>query len=199
MVIEEQRPKKKSVSKSNSIKEKFMKKMKTKTGIKYICEWPDCGFSTNVNNYNLLINHMRSHTHKKFECAFPNCGLQFNTCWDLKKHVSTHDSHSRDNNCFNESEDERQLKCCENECEFESKDLHEFRQHLIEHNEEKTFICNHFGCDEKFATIDSLLEHSRTHRPPKKEKKFSCHYDDCNEKFDNFQQLYSHRSQHKGL
>ena len=109
---------------------------------KYICDI--CKKVYRIKNS--FQKHLITHEKKKYICT--NCNARFSVFSKLKRHLLIHS-------------DKKDFKCPLCNIAFNLK--YNLKVHMRIHNNEKPYICGHPGCFAKFAQLNNLTTHSKTH------------------------------------
>jgi KRAB domain-containing zinc finger protein len=177
-----------------------------------------CGISFTRNSY-LSYHKLRFHSKKvELKCDFPQC--QYKTDWIhlLKQHqskvhfknkqiIENHEFECKTcakifNNKVSFQTHNRNIhslvtyKCDFDDCDFETKDKRNSREHKLRHLGEKKFKCEWNHCDKCFVTKNGRTNHiNRVHKDI---RPFNCVWPQCELKFKSKAELQRHMCSHTG-
>jgi hypothetical protein len=113
----------------------------------YVCDYPECNYSsTNKNNF---YKHKKIHSNDVFKCIHQNCDYKTNVKSNLVKHVKTH--------LTVKNYDCDYLKCL---CKF--KTLNELNKHKKIHQNIE-YKCSNIDCSYSTNVIAYLKQHEKIH------------------------------------
>ncbi|CAG2116799.1 unnamed protein product, partial [Medioppia subpectinata] len=151
----------------------------------YRCDWPDCQHRTHTKA--LLRAHRLTHSaDKPFKCQWPGCDYRCKTLSLMCSHRRIHAN--------------RQFACDWPQCDRRFKTKSSLKLHSVVHkglvppapqSADKSYLCAHEDCGQRFATKLQFDSHVRAAHPT--DLPFGCDYENCDKRYKKRNELYRHK------
>ena len=165
--------------------------------LKYSCDWPGCDYrARTVWRVNIhKMRHYPDEVTRKFACDHDGCGKKFKTKRHLTVHLECHKTggvqcqhcgkHYKNDICLknhtlHSHTRERSFVCDHPGCQFQTTTAPRLKVHKFHSHSNRSIACTVEGCDKRFATERNLKSHLTSHIT---ERNFKCPFDGCHKTF----------------